>query len=97
MHEFEALLFSDTAILASELEIDIEQVNAIVQECGEPEKINNNRETAPSHRISQLKTSGKFKKTTDGISIAEQIGIDKMRQNCPLFHEWIAQIESRLS
>ena len=96
MHEFETLLFSDETILAEALNINVEQIAAIVEECGEPEKINNSRETAPSKRLNQLKPIGKFKKTTEGITIAEQIGVDKMRDRCPLFNEWISQLESNL-
>jgi len=96
MHEFEALLFSDEAILANALAIDVNAVKAIVESCGEPEKINNNPATAPSKRLDQLKPSGKFKKATEGIFIAEQIGIDKIRQRCPLFNEWLTQLESKL-
>lgn len=97
MHEFEALLFSDAAILAEALEIQKTQIDAIIEACGGPEKINNSRETAPSKRLNQLKPSGNFKKTTEGISIAEQIGVEKMRQRCPLFNEWLNQIESKLA
>lgn len=97
MHEFEALLFSDEAILAQALDVEIEQVTAIIAACGEPEQINNSRETAPSKRLNQLKQSGKFKKTTEGISIAEQIGVEKMRLRCPLFNQWLNQLESELS
>ena len=96
MHEFEALLFSDEEILADALDVDVNQVNDIVQQCGEPEKINNSPETAPSKRLNQLKRVGKFKKTTDGISIAEQIGIENMRHSCPLFDDWLGQLEARL-
>ncbi len=97
MHEFEALLFSDEAILAEALDVEIEQIEAIIEACVEPEKINNSRETAPSKRLNQLKQSGKFKKTIEGIIIAEQIGVEKMRQRCPLFNEWLNQLESKLA
>jgi hypothetical protein len=96
MHEFETLLFSDEAILANALNVNLADVNAIVEACGEPEKINNSRETAPSKRLNNLKPSGKFKKTTEGITIAEQIGIDKMRARCPLFNEWLNKIEATM-
>jgi len=94
MHEFETLLFSDENILATALGISVEKVDAILGECGEPEKINNSRETAPSKRLNNLKPIGKFRKTTEGIDIAEQIGIDKMRARCPLFNEWLNQLEA---
>lgn len=96
MHEFEALLFSDEVILANALDIEVEKVIAITQACEEPEQINNSRETAPSKRLDNLKRNGKFRKTTEGISIAEQIGIDKIRQRCPLFDEWLSLLESKL-
>ena len=39
-------------------------------------------ETAPSKRLDAW-TNGQYGKTTTGIVIAEEIGIDKMRQACP--------------
>jgi len=96
MHEFETLLFSDETILADSLNVSSEYVIAIVEECGEPEKINNSRETAPSKRLDNLIKGGKFKKLVNGIIIAEQIGIDKMRTRCPLFNEWLNKIEARM-
>lgn len=94
MHEFETLLFSDESILARALNVDVEQIKTIVEKCGEPEKINNSRETAPSKRLNKLKLNGKFRKTTEGIAIAEQIGIEKMRKRCPLFNTWLNTIEA---
>ncbi|QEZ93909.1 DUF4276 family protein [Proteus sp. CD3] len=96
MHEFESLLFSDEEILADELNVNVNIINDIITENEEPEKINNSRETAPSKRLNKLKTSGEFKKTIDGIAIAKRIGIEKMRQRCPLFNEWLIKIESKL-
>lgn len=91
IHEFESLLFSDAAILADELGIDQQQVDAILEECGEPESINNSEQTAPSKRLENLYP--RFKKTTTGIAIAERIGIDPMRKACPLFNTWIETFE----
>ena len=93
MHEFEALLFSDPAALAGGLGVDQSEINNILQQCGEPEAINDSRETSPSHRLDSLSPIG-FKKTTTGITIAEQIGIDAMRNKCPLFNDWINQLEA---
>lgn len=91
IHEFEALLFSDTTVLADELGVDHQQITAIIQECGEAECINNSEQTAPSKRLAGLYQG--FKKTTTGIAIAERIGIDNMRKACPLFDVWIATFE----
>lgn len=93
MHEFESLLFSDAQVLANALNVKEQVIIDIINECGEPEKINNSRETAPSKRLDNLKSVGSFKKTTEGISIAENIGIDKMRAECPIFDAWIEQLE----
>jgi hypothetical protein len=94
IHEFEALLFSDSASLATELAIPEEKVQAVLNECGEPEAINNSPVTAPSKRLDGWSRNGKFPKTTTGIAIARSIGIPKMREQCPLFDAWLQQLES---
>ncbi|RVU83533.1 DUF4276 family protein [Leucothrix sargassi] len=92
VHEFEALLFSDAAILADGLGVSVEAVSTIIESCGAPENINNSPQTAPSKRIEGLNRG--FKKTTTGITIAEKIGIERMRQCCPLFNSWLEELES---
>ena len=67
-------------------------VGAIIEECGEPKKINDHSTTAPSKRLAKL--SKRFKKATTGIAIASAIGIPKMRGACPIFNAWICQLES---
>lgn len=96
MHEFEALLFSDSEALAAEMSIDEDKVAAVIAECGEPEYINNSPETAPSKRLDGWAPYGKFAKTTTGIAIAQRIGIQKMREMCPLFNGWLEQLEAKL-
>ncbi len=91
MYEIEALYFSDPACLAEKIGVAQSDVDAILRECGEPEKINDHRTTAPSKRLEAL--SERFKKTSTGIAIAEGIGIDKMRKECPIFASWIATLE----
>lgn len=92
MHEIEALYFSCPATLASKLGIDERKVQAILSECGEPEAINHERATSPSHRLGALCNSG-FRKTSTGIAIAKDIGLPKMREKCPLFDQWVRTIE----
>ncbi len=92
VHEFEALLFSEPATLASAIRVEQQCVDAIIQECGEPEAIDNSPQTAPSRRIEQLYS--RFKKTSNGISIAQAIGIDRMRKECPVFDGWLKRLES---
>ncbi len=92
MHEIEAIYFSDPSALANGLAINQKWIDDILTECDEPEKINNDRETAPSKRLGEL--SNKFKKTATGIAIAKEIGIPKMRAACPLFDTWLTKLEN---
>ena len=92
VHEFEALLFSAPLVMSKHIHISTDEINAVVQECGGPECINNGSETAPSKRLDNW-TNGQYGKTTTGISIAQEIGIETMRQQCPLFDEWLTSIE----
>jgi len=92
MYELEALLFSDSAVLSEKLGIKKEKIDSILRQCGEPEKINDDPNTAPSKRLEKL--SDKFRKITTGIDIAKTIGIDKIRRQCPLFNAWLTTLES---
>lgn len=92
MYEIESLYFSDPTCLAEMIGVKQEKIDKILVECGEPEKINDHPETAPSKRLEKL--SSRFKKTSTGIAIASEIGIHKMRAACPLFNNWIAKLES---
>lgn len=93
VHEFEALLFSDIEILANQLGARVSEVSAVISKFKNPEAINSNPETAPSKRLDKWSPKKCFLKTTMGIKIAEEIGIDKMRQECPLFNSWLCQLE----
>lgn len=92
MHETEALYFSDSECLAQNLGVQRNAIDAILEECGEPEKINDHVTTAPSKRLEQL--SNRFKKTTTGIAVAQQIGIPRIREACPIFDAWLTQMSA---
>ena len=93
MHEFEGLLFSDiegfvrgikqTRLLGEFLRIK-ESFNS-------PEDINNSPETAPSKRIVNLYPS--YKKTIHGTLAAKAIGLNAIRNECPLFDAWLKKLE----
>jgi len=91
MHEFEALLFSNSTILAQKLNVRKSNVDSILDECGEPENIDDSPQAAPSKRLESL--SPQFKKTTTGIAIAKEIGLPTIREKCPIFNEWFTKIE----
>lgn len=94
VHEFEALLFSDSKILSAELGIAVAKVDAVIAAYGEPEAIDNSPQTAPSKRLDEWSAHGKFPKTTMGIAIARKITITQMRKKCPLFDAWLRNFEA---
>jgi hypothetical protein len=90
LHEFETLLFSDQDGFTSVLK-KTDEIQNIFRRFTNPEEINDNKETAPSKRI--LKIYPKYQKVTDGIIISKKIGIEKMKQKCNHFNDWITSIE----
>lgn len=91
MYEFEALLFSDSAMLASEIGLaDTKKVDEILQLVENPEQINS--DNPPSHRIEKIAV-GRFIKLVTGIALLENIKIPKIREKCPLFNRWLQKIE----
>lgn len=96
MYEFEGLLFSDIDSFMW-VEEDINKVNQLKDESKgfpSPEHINNSKETAPSKRIKSIYNS--YGKTSDGIVVAEAMGIETILSKCSLFKEWIEKIEEEL-
>jgi hypothetical protein len=93
LHEFETLLFSDQDSFTSVLK-KTDEIQSIFKHFTNPEEINDNEETAPSKRI--LKIYPKYQKVTDGIIISKKIGIEKMRQKCHHFNNWIISMENLL-
>ena len=92
MFEFESLHFSEPEVLARFLGVGADAVADIVRRYGEPEKINDSPDGAPSKRLAGW--DPRFKKTTTGIEIARQTGIERMKAACPLFGAWIAELEN---
>jgi len=90
LHEFETLLFSDQESFTSVLK-NTDEIQSIFKHFTNPEEINDNKETAPSKRI--LKIYPKYQKVTDGIIISKKIGLEKMRQKCSHFNNWIISME----
>jgi hypothetical protein len=97
LHEYEALLYSDTRIMEDWLGL----YNKLPKQCftkiknsipdNNPELINENPETAPSKRILSLCDS--YDKVNDGILILKEIGLDKLRRECKHFNDWLVQLE----
>lgn len=93
MYEFEGLLFSSPEIIGTYLGNDLKQwAEETLQDFeGNPEKINDSFETAPSKR---LEKSTSYKKTTDGPNIIQEIGLETVRQKCPGFDAWLSSLEA---
>lgn len=99
VHEFEALLFADVAILAQVLvadparQVGLEKgLRAILHESGEPEAINDNWDTCPSRRIAGL--ADEYEKRVHGLAATSRIGLDVIRRACPHFGQWLDRLES---
>lgn len=92
LHEFEALLFSAPEKFAEWLDDQalLAPMAAIRGAFATPEHINNSPQTAPSKRILTLVPH--YKKTVDGPLIAEDIGLDAIRAQCPHFNNWIERL-----
>lgn len=94
MYEFEGILFSCPD--AMERGLNEGGVKGWCEDVlrefdGNPEHINNSVHTAPSKRLE--KNTG-YRKTTHGPNIAKEIGIDKIREKCLGFDEWLRKLEA---
>ncbi len=96
MHETEALWFSDIDILSKTLSVTPQQKSqlqqALDEATGEPEKINNSWETAPSKRLEKI--IPKYKKTTNGQQIASALSLETIQARCPRFKAWLTNIKT---
>ena len=96
-HEFEALLFSDVAALATVEAGWAASVGALDQAragAATPEDINDGHETKPSARLETLLRSPSYRKLRHGPIAAERIGLARMEAECPHFSAWLARIRA---
>lgn len=97
MHEFEGLLFADIAhfnwVHDPLPEADHTALTDIRSAVASPEDINDSPETAPSKRLHRL-FGRSYSKTEHGPLIAETIGLESIRQQCPRFHAWVSRLEA---
>ncbi|HRQ30593.1 MAG TPA: DUF4276 family protein [Saprospiraceae bacterium] len=94
LHEFEGLLFIGVEIfyeLFYEHEIvNKEELEKIFIQFDNPEMINDSPDTTPSKRLKRI-ISG-YNKEVYGNIIAEQIGLERIRNKSPRFDAWIKKI-----
>ena len=91
LHEFEALFYCDLDILKEQY---IDEQNAIEQLKSEvegiaPEDINGGENTSPSKR---LMSHFAYQKGNVVMLTLGKIGIEKMREKCPHFSEWVERL-----
>lgn len=93
MYEFEGLLFSDPQKMAQGMDRSdlVQAFTEIADAFDTPEQINNSPQTAPSKRIEEWVWG--YEKPLLGTLAALEVGLDKMREQCPLFDEWLKKIE----
>lgn len=93
IHEFEGLLFSDPIKFALALgrESLSASLVAIRGDFDTPEDINDDPDTAPSKRL--LKLYPQYQKVNEGTTAASMVGVQRMRQECPHFNEWVTRLE----
>ena len=95
-YEFEALLFSDVRaffVLPFASDRSVHALQGVRSQFPTPEDINDNPDTAPSKQIEQVMLR-RYTKPRDGYLVAEEIGLDKIRAECPRFNEWVTRLET---
>lgn len=94
MHEFEAMLFSDctgfgTGIGRPELTPHFQQIR---DEFASPEEIDDSPTRAPSKRVEALVAG--YQKPLLGILAVMEIGLQRIREECPHFSDWLSHLEN---
>lgn len=98
VHEFEALLFADVEEidralrLSSAQESRLDELRTIVEHFDHPERIDDGDDTAPSKRLHSL--FPRYDKVLHGELIAHDIGLARIRAECPHFDDWVARLET---
>ena len=92
LHELEALLYTDPAAAGAHFGDDAVKaaMEADLNECGEPELVDEGPETAPSKRM--MKHRSGYLKTSDGPNILADLGLAAIRGSCPHFDSWLTKI-----
>src|SRR5689334_15628587 len=94
VHEFEGLLFSDCAAFSRgigrpDLEGNFREIRAMFST---PEEINESPISAPSKRLEAL-VPGYEKPLLGSLAVIE-IGLDRIRAECPHFDHWLRKLEA---
>ena len=94
-YEFEGLLFSEVKAfqaVSGATSDSLAQLQRIRSGFPTPEDINDNRETAPSKRITNVLPQ--YKKRLHGPQVASDIGLETIRAECQRFNAWMTRLET---
>lgn len=95
LHEFEGLLFVDTNVIRSQIPkqdlIDIKYLESTINSFPDPEMINDNKATSPSHRLKRIIRG--YNKPIYGELLASAIGLDRIRAKASRFSNWLTRLE----
>ncbi|RLC16970.1 MAG: hypothetical protein DRI57_10460 [Deltaproteobacteria bacterium] len=90
LHEFESILFTsplEIATVFSEKQYINRRLEDVRKKFSSPEEINDNPNTNPSSRI--IKVAPEYQKVFHGPLIAGRIGLEKIKDECHHFSDWI--------
>jgi len=93
LHEFEAMIFvspRDAALTLME-ERKEREMSKIKKSFRSPEEIDENPDTVPSRRLEKIFPA--YKKMLHGPLILKKIGLEKIRQECSHFDQWLTRLE----
>lgn len=95
MHEFESLLFSDCALFAKGINQPklASRFQAIRDEFDSPEEINDSPDTHPAQRVEDIEPRYTKNKPLYGVLAALEIGLARIRAECPHFNAWLMKLE----
>ncbi len=95
LHEFEGLLFNEIKYFQEQIPneelVGTKELKEIFINYENPEMINDQRETSPSHRLERIILG--YNKIVYGIILAEAIGLNNIRKKCPRFNTWLDNLE----
>lgn len=100
LHEYEALVFCGLdylPLMYKGCDGNIEKLKSELAEVGNPELVNDSPDTAPSKRIIKAvegnkRTHYNYDKPKAGKFVAQKVGIETLRDQCPHFNGWIEQL-----
>ncbi|SFU66168.1 protein of unknown function [Porphyromonadaceae bacterium KHP3R9] len=95
LHEFEALVLTDPERLLVLYPGKEKAIARLKNEIAgkHPEEINENSRTAPSKRIIKHIPEYDGQKAQAGPLVVEDIGLNKLREHCAHFNQWITKLE----